>query len=413
MMAKGPILIELDASEAPAVTEVPPVPDVTEDGSAPQGRAMNQAFRFVGKKPSWLARAFWAVAGALLTAIISAAAWKWVTDWIAASPRVGWIFAGLLAAFLGLVADHGRAGIGGAVAFGADRRSASRGGHGPGSRGSGSGTTRVRPCAGAISRARGHEMGPGSICISGAGPTGCRSASRAGGTGADGSTGRGCIARGRGCCSAGRDGHGAGASCSCGRCGGFDREFADDPARFGNLWWPVRDAWRLASDARGDRASGCNGRGRSGGRYARAGSGGRIAGQTLATVWRRSGEWRADGPCWCRGHGGVSAIAVSRDRATESAKSGQGCLGRAVFPRGHQLIFLIGARTNSPLLPPFIVWRFGEELINGTKLVAKHLKHFVSTQIACLPPRLWFDLENLSSRVFVLSNPARHLPKLL
>ena len=103
MMAKGPILIELDASEAPAVTEVPPVPDVTEDGAAPQGRAMNQAFRFVGKKSSWLARAFWAVAGALLTAIISAAAWKWVTDWIAASPRLGWIFAGLLAAFLGLL----------------------------------------------------------------------------------------------------------------------------------------------------------------------------------------------------------------------------------------------------------------------------------------------------------------------
>lgn len=100
-MAKGPVLIELDGeAPAPAVSEAPPVPEVVE---APQGQAMQQASRFVARGPSRLARAFWAVTGALLAALLGAAAWSFVTSWIQAQPVVGWAFAGLLGLFVALL----------------------------------------------------------------------------------------------------------------------------------------------------------------------------------------------------------------------------------------------------------------------------------------------------------------------
>lgn len=98
MAQKGPVLIELDDAAAPAVSDAPPVPDT--DLPAPTGAAMQMAARTMAGKPSRLGRLFWAVAGALLAAVLSAAAWDFVTGWIARSPVVGWTFAGLTAAFV-------------------------------------------------------------------------------------------------------------------------------------------------------------------------------------------------------------------------------------------------------------------------------------------------------------------------
>ncbi|MFL4470447.1 YcjF family protein [Tateyamaria armeniaca] len=98
MAQKGPVLIELDDLDAPRVSDAPPVPDT--DLPAPTGAAMQMAARTMARKPSRLARLFWAVTGALLTAVLSAAAWDFVNGWIERAPLVGWAFAGLTAAFV-------------------------------------------------------------------------------------------------------------------------------------------------------------------------------------------------------------------------------------------------------------------------------------------------------------------------
>jgi putative membrane protein len=98
-MAKGPVLIEIDENDrAPQVADAPPVPD--EPLPMPTGAAMQRAARFAGRKPSRLGRLFWAVAGALLTAILSAAAWDFAMGWIARAPILGWAFTGLMAVFV-------------------------------------------------------------------------------------------------------------------------------------------------------------------------------------------------------------------------------------------------------------------------------------------------------------------------
>lgn len=101
-MAKGPLLIDLEAQEvdAPRVEEAPPVPDLS---PPTEGRAMQAVARIAAARPSRLARLFWGVAAALLTAIVSAAAWNWATAWVATQPLVGWIFTGLLGAFVVLL----------------------------------------------------------------------------------------------------------------------------------------------------------------------------------------------------------------------------------------------------------------------------------------------------------------------
>lgn len=97
-MAKGPVLIEIEDGDAPHVADAPPVPDI--GAAPPAGAAMQMAARVVARKPSRLGRLFWAVAGALLMAVISTAAWDFVTAWIARSPVIGWAFAGLTVAFV-------------------------------------------------------------------------------------------------------------------------------------------------------------------------------------------------------------------------------------------------------------------------------------------------------------------------
>jgi len=98
-MAKGPVLIDLEEAEAaPHVADAPPVPD----GPilAPEGAAMRSVARIAGRKPSLLGRLFWTLLGAILTAVLSMAAWDFVNGWIARAPILGWVFAGLMGAFV-------------------------------------------------------------------------------------------------------------------------------------------------------------------------------------------------------------------------------------------------------------------------------------------------------------------------
>lgn len=98
-MAKGPVLIELDqADTGPKVADAPQVPELTEP--ALQGRAMQQVARIAARRPSRLVRWFWALAVALLGAVVSIAAWDFVTGLIERNAILGWGISALFAAFL-------------------------------------------------------------------------------------------------------------------------------------------------------------------------------------------------------------------------------------------------------------------------------------------------------------------------
>jgi putative membrane protein len=97
-MAKGPVLFDLEEA-APSVAEAPPVPDVV-PVETPQGAAMQAAARLAARKPSRLARLFWGLLVALLGAVVSIAAWNFVTDLMVRVPLLGWGFAVLLGVFL-------------------------------------------------------------------------------------------------------------------------------------------------------------------------------------------------------------------------------------------------------------------------------------------------------------------------
>ena len=94
---KGPVLIDLEDTPQPDVAEAPTVPDTI---PMPQGQAMQSAARWAARPPSRRARWFWGLLGALLAALISIAAWDFVTSLLARSPVLGWAVTGLIAAFL-------------------------------------------------------------------------------------------------------------------------------------------------------------------------------------------------------------------------------------------------------------------------------------------------------------------------
>ncbi len=97
-MAKGPVLIELeDDAPAPSVADAPPVPDAI---AQPDGQAMQIAARIAARKPSRLGRLFWGLLVAVLGAVLSVAAWDFVTGLIARMPILGYAVTGLLALFL-------------------------------------------------------------------------------------------------------------------------------------------------------------------------------------------------------------------------------------------------------------------------------------------------------------------------
>ena len=96
-MAKGPVLIDLEADAPVAdVSTAPPVPDA----GYPQGQAMQGAARFVARKPSALSRWFWGLALAVIGAVVSIAAWDFATSLLLRAPVLGWVVTGLFAALV-------------------------------------------------------------------------------------------------------------------------------------------------------------------------------------------------------------------------------------------------------------------------------------------------------------------------
>ncbi|MFW8595377.1 YcjF family protein [Cribrihabitans neustonicus] len=109
-MSKKPVLFDLDAegaASAPPVAEAAPVPD-PEGALAGEAlpSAMEQAARLAARKPSRLARWFWALLGALIAAMVSVAVWDFAVGLVDRVPVLGWAvsagFALLLLLGLGL-----------------------------------------------------------------------------------------------------------------------------------------------------------------------------------------------------------------------------------------------------------------------------------------------------------------------
>lgn len=104
---KGPVLIDLDATEPKTVANkgkdpigpdcAPPVPDVDLE---PAGRAMQTVVNLGTRPPSRLARWFWRLLWALLTFGLSLWAWDTLTGLIARNTYLGYAALGLTGAFL-------------------------------------------------------------------------------------------------------------------------------------------------------------------------------------------------------------------------------------------------------------------------------------------------------------------------
>lgn len=99
-MAKGPILFDLtDTDPAPSVVDAPPVPDLTPE-PAPSGQAMRVAAQIAARKPSRLARWFWALLTTLIGAVASIAAYDFAMALIDRNPILGFAITALTVAFL-------------------------------------------------------------------------------------------------------------------------------------------------------------------------------------------------------------------------------------------------------------------------------------------------------------------------
>ncbi|UWR23359.1 YcjF family protein [Sulfitobacter sp. S190] len=99
-MAKGPVLIDLEAAQAPppSVAEAPMIED--HGPVVAEGQAMQIAAKIATARPSRLMRLFWALAGALVAALVSLAAWQFVTGLMAQYPVVGLALSLLMGAFV-------------------------------------------------------------------------------------------------------------------------------------------------------------------------------------------------------------------------------------------------------------------------------------------------------------------------
>jgi putative membrane protein len=94
---KGPVLIELDETQAHGPQDAPPVPD---DDAPTEGRAMQVVATLGARRPNRVVRVFWGALLALLAFIASLAAWDFVTGLLASNPVLGWAAAGLVALVL-------------------------------------------------------------------------------------------------------------------------------------------------------------------------------------------------------------------------------------------------------------------------------------------------------------------------
>ena len=86
---KGPVLIELDDTPGATPDTAPPVPDM--DMPAPSGQAMQTMAALATRRGSRIGRLFWGALLALVTFVVSLAAWNFVTGLLAANPVLGWI----------------------------------------------------------------------------------------------------------------------------------------------------------------------------------------------------------------------------------------------------------------------------------------------------------------------------------
>ncbi len=100
-MVKGPVLFDLDedAGARPSVADAPAVVDVPTQ-APPQGQAMQIAARLAAHKPSLLTRLFWALAVALIGALVSITAWTFIADLLIRYPLVGTGMSVLIGVFL-------------------------------------------------------------------------------------------------------------------------------------------------------------------------------------------------------------------------------------------------------------------------------------------------------------------------
>ena len=96
-MTNGPVLIDLEDKPARNPAEAPPVPD---SPGLPEGRAMQTVAVLATARPSRLAKWFWGLLGALLTTVVSVAAWDFVWRLIDRSPVLGFAMTGLIAGFV-------------------------------------------------------------------------------------------------------------------------------------------------------------------------------------------------------------------------------------------------------------------------------------------------------------------------
>ena len=98
----GPVLIEMDSPGKQTPATAPPVPEP--DAGLPGGpAAMQIAAQLAARRPSRLARWFWALAGTLVTFAASVAAWDFTTGLLERNPALGLAATLLVVAFLAVL----------------------------------------------------------------------------------------------------------------------------------------------------------------------------------------------------------------------------------------------------------------------------------------------------------------------
>jgi putative membrane protein len=93
-MSRGPVLIDLEDSEAAKPETAPAVPDLA---TPEKGAAMQQVAALAARRPSRLARWFWSLALTLTGFVVSLAAWDYVTGLLERSAVLGWVATVLIA----------------------------------------------------------------------------------------------------------------------------------------------------------------------------------------------------------------------------------------------------------------------------------------------------------------------------
>lgn len=93
-MSRGPVLIDLEDADAAKPEAAPAVPDII---GSEKGAAMQQVAALAVRRPSRLARWFWALAVALIGFVVSLAAWDYITGLLERSVILGGIATALVA----------------------------------------------------------------------------------------------------------------------------------------------------------------------------------------------------------------------------------------------------------------------------------------------------------------------------